>query len=232
MSIPSPTRGILIRMLWFGRLVGTAIVPSGSAFIASIEGKEYVVTAYHVAKLCRFKPYIRHHGRWNAYEWEVLVRDKENDVAVLQMSSPTGVSFSYVEYGIVEGAIHGQLGYALGFPTVIENQKLLTNHVLEINGRPIAIPTLLVVNLTQGTDIMYSSSYINDGYSGGAVVYPILGEDKWGVAGIITHFPYYPRRVYDTNFKETDQYVLQHAGLVGYRSWNLIAHLIDVARES
>lgn len=231
---PVPPTNVLYRILWFGGLDGGELVPAGTAFMAELDGKEYVITARHVAEACQYDPYIRHAGTWNKQNWSSpLVDDNENDITVFQ--SPVfrppqiipdgGLSAFDVRYGMA-GIVFGQVGYALGFPGVIGEGKLRTDHVNEFKNMPVPLSTLLAINKGIGTDVVYSASYINAGYSGGAVVYPVWNTNDWGVAGIITHFPSIPRPVMDAQGKEIG-YVMQHTGLVGYTPWQLIEHLIE-----
>ena len=86
---------------------------------------------------------------------------------------------------------------------------------------------LVVANFTAGGNATYSASYINAGFSGGAVVFP-MGQRDWTIAGIITHFPTIPRPVY-RNGKETEDFVREHTGLVGYTSFGSVEKLINDA---
>lgn len=123
----------------------------------------------------------------------------------------------------------GQVGYAMGFPNVWEKGEPLTSHIAEMDDWPVPMLTMLLVNMTLSTDVVYCASYINDGYSGGAVVFPVPGTDNdWNVAGIITHFPTVLRGVFSAAGNEIGK-VQQHTGLLGYRPWKIIEHLIETA---
>lgn len=99
----------------------------------------------------------------------------------------------------------------------------------EIDGRPIPIVALLVVNLSNEPKVQYSASYINAGFSGGAVVYHVAEQNMWTIAGIITGFPTMPRSVYDGNNRATGHYMNQHTGLVGYVPMSAVLQMIDDA---
>lgn len=232
MSIAVPTSNVLLRTLWFGRQDRNKVIPSGSGFAATVGDEEYVVTARHVAHLCRFQPYLRYNNQWNKDTWSVLVDNEDADIAVLKCENTKIINSPLsVQYGVADGTTHGQVGYALGYPTVFVNGIQSTGHVLEMHGRPIPIPTMLLLNMPSGNDVVYSASYVNDGYSGGAVVYNIPKTDDWCVSGIITHFPTVLRSVLDATGRNTKGYVQQHTGLVGFRPWTLIGHLIETARK-
>ena len=86
-----------------------------------------------------------------------------------------------------------------------------------------------------GSDEIYSAGYINGGFSGGAVVFPVGNE--WTVAGMIVNYPATLRPV----LRETvagvyeeipDQFYEDHTGFVGYQRWSLIDQAIDSATKS
>ena len=108
-----------------------------------------------------------------------------------------------VLYGVPQGAVHGQIGYSLGFPGIYESDhQLKTDHILEVGGRPIPIAALVVANLSSASKVHYSASYINAGFSGGAIVYYVTNQEMWTIAGVITEFPIVPRPIYDGNGKD------------------------------
>lgn len=229
LEMQSPTANVLSRLVWLGDEANTS---QGSATLVSRDGVDYLVTAHHVYNDCGGDPSVRFREQWNSFQWEVVAEDKSLDVIVLKSPQlPTDLEGRLpVLYGVPDGAIHGQVGYSLGFPAVRESpSRLKTDHVLEMDGRPIPIGTLLVANLSSESTIHYSASYINAGFSGGAVVYYVAKQKMWTIAGIITQFPTVPRPVYDGNGKETGGFVTQHTGLVGFVPMSAILRLIDDA---
>ena len=72
----------------------------------------------------------------------------------------------------------------------------------------------------------YSASYINAGFSGGAIVYYVTDQEMWTIAGIITEFPIVPRPIYDRGGKETRLFTMQHTGLVGYVPMSTVFELM------
>ena len=91
------------------------------------------------------------------------------------------------------------------------------------------IAALVVVNLGIEAKVHYSASYINAGFSGGAVVYYVEDRKMWTIAGMIAHFPTVLRPVYDGNGKETGKFIQQHTGLVGYVPMSAILAMIEGA---
>ena len=225
--LPHIPANILFRIEWLGRRSNDGFRhPIGSGFLTEIRDKKYLVTAHHVIENYQEKLCVRRNKEWVDLSLGApLVKDKESDVTVFEIHDAWKLPEAKVELGTPSGFIFGQLGYALGFPT----DGSLTNHINEAYGHPLAIPTLLLLNLTLGTEPGYCPAYINAGYSGGAVVYPVSNTDKWSIAGVITHFQAVRRPVFDNESKETEMYVNQHMGLLKYTPWQQIQHLIDIA---
>ena len=204
-DIKSPTGNVLGRLLWLG---DTANRPQGSGTLISDDEVEYLVTAFHVFRSCNGNPSVRFRKQWNPIQWDVVAKDEDLDVIVLksaQLPADLGERLP-VLYGVPQGAIHGQIGYSLGFPAVIESRdKLRTDHVLEHEGRPIPIAALVLVNLS--AEIKRSTTALRISMRG----FPearscITSQDRTcGLfAGIITGFPFFPRPVYDGNGERPD----------------------------
>ena len=225
----SPTANVLNRVFWLGDGRNTA---QGSGTLVSFNGVDYLATAHHVYVDCGGNPSVRFRGQWNAFQWEVVAKDENLDVIVLksrQLRTDLADRLP-VLYGVPQGAIHGQIGYSLGFPGIMESAtQWKTDHILEIDGLPIPIAAVVVVNLSIDAKVHYSASYINAGFSGGAVVYYVRDQEMWTIAGMIAHFPTVPRPVYDGSGKETGKFTLEHTGLVGYVPMSAILKMIEDA---
>ncbi len=223
--IPTPpTANVLNPLLWLGCHVNGALVSTGSGVIVNVGGAEYLATALHVIEKCGLKPRVRSDGKWLPLEWQTVAVDKQHDVAVLKTNTvldPQGIP---VKYGELTGMVYGGVGYVLGFPSWTDVGRIQTDHVTEVGGRPIPIASLVVANFAASGESTYSASYINAGFSGGAVVFP-LANDDWTIAGIVTHFPTVKRPVYRDGV-ETGDYVREHTGLAGYTSLPLVLDLI------
>ena len=227
----SPTSNVLSRLLWLGN---EATGSQGSGTLVSESNVDYLVTAHHVYRDCNGNPSVRSRGRWNSLQWEVVAKDESLDVIVLKSPQlPANLAGLPILYGVPRGTVHGQIGYSLGFPGIYKSaNRLRTDHILEMEGRPIPIATLVVANLSPESKLHYSASYINAGFSGGAIVYYVAEQEKWTIAGVITHFPAVRRPVYDGNEKETGLFIMQHSGLVGYVPMSAVVKMIkDASRE-
>ena len=162
----SPTANVLNRVVWLGDGRNMA---QGSGTLVSFEGVDYLATAHHVCADCGGNPSVRFRGLWNPFQWELVAKDENLDVIVLKSPQlPSDLAERLpVLYGVPQGAVHGQIGYSLGFPGVHESAtQLKTDHVPEIEGLPIPIAALVVINLSIDAKVHYSASYINSGFPG------------------------------------------------------------------
>ena len=169
-------------------------------------------------------PRVRSDGKWLPIDWQTVAVDKQHDVAVLKTNTVLDPQRIPVKYGELAGMVYGGVGYVLGYPTWVDVGRIQTEHVTEVGGRAIPIASLVVANFAASGESTYSASYINAGFSGGAVVFPLANGD-WTIVGIVTHFPTVQRSVYRGGVK-TGDYVLEHTGLVGYTSLPLFLDLI------
>ena len=241
-SLTPPTAEALLRVVWMGRQDKNSVIPFGSGVIVSLEDAEYLVTAHHVAADCNFDPFVRYKNQWYPLSWRVVADSEKLDVTVLE-SDTKFISADNplpVGYGAVKGVMHGQIGYALGFPRIGHDSGFNLTHIMVMEDRPIPLPALLVVNLAMGgVESAYSASYINDGYSGGAIVARIAETGKWTILGIIKHAPTVYRPVLRpvTNSKGkvvyvgTGDVVKEHTGLIGYTPWSRIEELITDSKQ-
>lgn len=133
-------------------------------------GKECLVTALYVAEDCKFQPPIRVNGEWISPKWQTLATSSSLDIAVFEMEV-VGLDRSRIPvfYGQPSGLIYGQLGYVLGYPGLYDDKGVpRTDHIVEMEGRLMPLVGLVVLNFNAGNKIVYSYSYVNAGFSGGA----------------------------------------------------------------
>lgn len=218
-----PTADVLNPLLWLGCHGSGKLTSMGSGVATTVNGGQYLVTALHVIDGCELQPRVRFNGQWNEIAWQTVAVDEANDIAVLKTETTLDAQKIPVLHGEPTGLIYGQIGYALGFPGFDGGQSS-TDRITEVAGKPIPIVSLAVANFTSSGTATYSASYINAGFSGGAIVFPV-GDDQWTIAGIITHFPTIRRSVF-RNGRETGDYIMQHTGLVGYTPFRVVEELI------
>ena len=223
-----PEANVLNRLLWLGKGNADDSFPVGSGVIFYHNNKQYLATALHVAESCDFRPSVRFSGQWNSIDWRTVATSPDHDIAILETTFTLDSQKISVLYGEPEGLVFGQIGYAVGYPGFQDGSGLSINHIIEVHGRPVPMVALVVANFSAGGTSTYSASYINAGFSGGAIVFPMPDND-WTIAGIITHFPTVPRPVYRDG-KETQDVVMQHAGLVGYVTFGVVEDLIEKAQ--
>ena len=229
MSSRPPSANALIPIVWLGCRKSNRSSPVGSGVVIYVDDNQYLVTAFHVAKDCNFAPLIRHSNKWNRINWNTVAVDQSNDIAVLKTDTVLAPRLP-IQYGQVQNLIYGATGYALGFPTFPQpfpSNDLRVDHIVEVDDRPIPLAALVAANFSSDANSTYSAAYINAGFSGGAVVFPV-GQNEWTIAGIITHFPNVPRPIYRDG-KATKDYVLQHTGLVGYTPLKVVESTIRKA---
>ena len=242
-SLTPPTAEVLLRVLWMGCPADGSVIPFGSGVIVSLEGGEYLVTAHHVAANCGYDPLVRYRDRWHNLGWRVVADSAALDVTVLESNTKfiSPENPLPVGYGTVKGVTHGQVGYALGFPRIAGDSGFDLTHIAVAEHRPIPLPALLVLNLPmQGVESAYSASYVNDGYSGGAIVARVAETGRWAVLGIIKNAPAVARPVLRAQrddkgnvvYEETAEVMVkQHTGLIGYTPWSRIEALLTSAEE-
>ncbi len=223
--IPTPpTSNVLNRLLWLGCHVNGNLVSTGSGVIIIVDGAEYLATALHVIEKSGLNPRVRSNGSWLPIDWQTVAVDQQHDVAVLKTNTVLDAQKIPVKYGEPQGMVYGGVGYVLGYPTWVDIGGLQTEHITEVGGRAMPIASLVVANFTASGPFTYSASYINAGFSGGAVVFPLANSD-WTITGIVTHFPTVQRDVFRGGV-ETGDYVNEHTGLVGYTSLPMVLDLI------
>ena len=224
------TGDVLNQVLWLGaQIPGTAPEAVGSGVIANLNGAQYLITALHVYRKCNAKPLVRFNAKWNQYDLKTIAIDADTDIAVLKSHVTLAGNYETVKFGEPGGLKYGQIGYALGFPGFNHSPGQGTSHIVEGNGRPLPIVTPAMANYS-AEKILYCAGFVNAGFSGGAIVFPI--EDKhWSIVGIITHFPTVKRPVLN-NGRETGEYVLEHTGLVGFTNATSVVKLIETAEAT
>ena len=182
------TTNIIQRMLHIGRDNKT-----GSAFTFDRGGKQYLVTARHVVEgiASSASIFIAQKKRWSIVDINVVgVGEGEADVAVLacqQQLSPT------LQLEPSNMFVYGQQAYFLGFPFGWDSGGEHMN-----NGMPIPfVKTGIISAFTLGdTPVkkIYLDAHVNEGFSGGPVVFD---QNGLHVAGVVVSYPKRFRPVVD-----------------------------------
>ena len=160
----------------------------GTAFTLDHGGKQYLVTARHVVEgiASGERIFVVHGGQRKPVKIRVVgVGEGDVDVAVLacqrQLSpmhplEPTAAALTY-----------GQQAYFLGFPFGWDAGGEHINH-----GLPLPFVKAGVISAwTDGTvKRIYIDSHVNEGFSGGPVVFSPPGDQKvLRVAGVVVGYP-------------------------------------------
>ena len=181
-------------ILWMGRLEANGEVNTiGSGVAIRHRGIPLLVTAKHVVGATASAPpmVLRYNGSWNPVSMGVIAEDDDMDIIVLNREWVLA-DLDPVPMGNAD-TMHGTLGRALGFPMMTGGLSLdeMAATIGEVNGRPIPIPALVTSAIAAGSgESQYASGYVNSGFSGGGVFYPVnAGANAavhWSLVGIIT----------------------------------------------
>ena len=241
-SVPSPVRAeilglrppnanVLASILWLGCKDEGSISPSGSGVLVNFDGQEYLVTALHVLENCPESGLVRMNSMWNQINWESVIVDEDADIAVLKTETSFDIARLPVQLGKQHGMVYGQIGYALGYPSVLGHDGTQVNHIAEVNGRPIPAVALAVWNFQQGPERAFATSYVSPGYSGGTIVFPI-GNGEWTVAGIINTIQISGIRMKaKLDGEEKEHLVGLSTGIVAYTPMEKVEALIRAATK-
>ena len=220
---------VLNPVLWLGCQTSDNVYPAGSGVVVKVDGAEYLVTALHVVENCGREPRLRFDGQWHPAQWQTVVVDESHDVAVLKTAAILDHESLPILYGHA-GIQYGQIGYSLGFPQVLGKGRISrTDHIFENEGRPVPIAALALANFKFTGEAVYIASYVNQGFSGGAVVFP-HPDGGWTIAGIMTHIATLPTAVYQDGKKIGE--TAQPTGLVGYAPLEIVQDLITNAQAA
>ncbi len=168
----------------------------GTGFAVEVDGKQYLVTAEHVARACQYEPLLLM-GGWDAsFNWKTIGRDKDADVAVLaadrQLCAATPIQ-------IGSGKIlYGQMGYALGFPADYGTDIFGKLESDDYGTRALPMPAPATF---YGSGNTWQERYwgsVAAGFSGAPVVFPTvpdqsarrnpLGSENWAITGMVTGY--------------------------------------------
>ena len=214
-------QNIIQRMLHIGRDNKT-----GSAFTFDRGGKQYLVTARHVVEGIASSDsiFIAQKKRWSIVDINVVgVGEGEADVAVLACQlqlSPTTHPLEPV--GPQAQFFYGQQAYFLGFPFGWDSGGEHMN-----NGMPIPfVKTGIISAFTlEDTPVqkIYLDAHVNEGFSGGPVVFD---QNGFHVAGVVVSYPKRFQPVVDDQ-GNTVGHAQENPGIVLAISISPVVALID-----
>ena len=243
--LPVPSAEVINPVVCLGEQRDGEVQPCGSGVLIRHDHTEYLCTALHVIEHGQLQPYVRYDSQWHKIDWQVVCTSEEYDIAVLKTQRILDPQQLAVVYGEPPGTVHGQVGYALGFP------MQPVEELLEVGGKPMARVASVTINASapgrQGGCTKYALGYINAGFSGGAIALPRLPKKTWAILGIIIHVEAIERPVYCKKDKpeqasepprvdlgpeqETEYYVLEHNGTIGYVPMEIIQTMIAHTKQ-
>ena len=160
----------------------------GTAFTVDHGGKQYLVTARHVVEgiASGERISVAHQEQQELIEINVVgVGEGAVDVAVLACQQQ--LSPMHQLEPTTAGLVYGQQAYFLGFPFGWDAGGEHINH-----GLPLPFVKAGVISAwTNGTvKRIYIDSHVNEGFSGGPVVFSPPGDQKvLRVAGVVVGYP-------------------------------------------
>ena len=186
---PKLTSNILCRVFCIGNEHGSQV---GTGFAIEVNNRQFLVTADHVAQACEYRPSIllKNNDQWVPYKttWELTFNDQESDVAVLEPATQICSPDLHITLGAA-GLAFGTVGFALGFPGVIDVAHL-ANQPWGTEGQPrlpLPLHTLVPIYLPDSGKDIYCSGYLTPGYSGGPIIAPKENVNNgWMIVGVCT----------------------------------------------
>jgi S1-C subfamily serine protease len=164
----------------------------GTAFTIEKDGREYLVTAKHVADtvLARREIELFENAGWAPLQIELVGHASgDSDISVLAANralTPAGLPMPATSNGLV----YGQDVYFLGFP-----YGFLGRIVLGPNGYPLPFVKRATVSLFDGTMYLLDG-HNNPGFSGGPVVWKPAGSSEFRVGAVISAYRYIEEPIY------------------------------------
>ena len=197
--------------------------PVGSGVVVHHRGNEYLATACHVAEACDFNPLIRRMNEWQRHGWGLIAADERLDLAVLKTDASLAPLIP--TYGDANTS-YGSLGRAMGFPRLDNRYPEDVSQFADVDGHP--LPITAVVSATKASkdgDFQYAGGYVNDGFSGGAIVFP-TEDSSWTIVGVISERGSVFKEI-ETVEKGRYIYTIEPTGVVKFVRMKTVLELID-----
>ena len=159
---------------------------SGTAFTIDQNGRQYLVTAYHVVgEIDKSRCIdIFHEGQWKRVPVGIVGIDEELDVAVLACNLQLSPEHSLEP--TIANLIYGQQLYYLGFPFGWNSGNSQMNRGFPI---PFVKSAILSAMPEGGGKTLFLDTILNKGFSGGPVVFKPHGQSDYQVAGVVVNYP-------------------------------------------
>lgn len=206
--------------------VRTKTGSTGTAFTIDRDGKQYLVTARHIADdFDSNKVEIFHDSRWKSLS-VTLVGNAPIPIDITVLTASITLSPHLDLPATQDGLSYGQDVYFLGFPFGLRCEIESLSYQFPI---PFCKKATLsaVASATDGSELLYLDGHNNPGFSGGPVVFSApLSRDlpQYKVGGVISGYRYSTEPVYLKGSKTE----LQHNSNTGIIISYSIRHATDV----
>ena len=174
--------------------LGSRNTIQGTGFAIEVGGRQYLVTANHVAEKCGYQPQLLLAG-WDAtVSWKTIGKNEVADVAVLAANRQ--ICPTWEVRLDQKGVILGTIGFALGFPMdygVDWIQKLEQPYA--VGSVPMASPITFYVPQATPNDHYHYWGSVTMGFSGGPATFPVNVQssdmsplpftNKWSIHGVV-----------------------------------------------
>lgn len=164
----------------------------GSAFTIEQNGREYLVTARHVAGSISASRDIEifQNGDWQRLAVD-LVGHAAGDIDISVLAAGHRLTASGLPLtASSNGIIYGQDVFFLGFP-----YGFLGKHSFGANGQPLPFVKKATVSLFDGTMYLLDG-HNNPGFSGGPVVWKNAGSQEFKVGAVVSGYRYVDEPVF------------------------------------
>jgi S1-C subfamily serine protease len=157
---------------------------AGTAFSIDLDGRQYLVTAKHLLAQLVGKDHIEifANRNWSKLPVELVGHAADADISVLATDrrlTPKGLPLEATSVGL----LYSQEVFFLGFP-----YNILSTYVFEGEGYPLPLVKKAIVSSFVSRDVFLLDGHNNPGFSGGPVVFGVLGQSDLKVAGIVSGY--------------------------------------------
>ena len=183
---------------------------TGTAFTIEEDGREYLVTARHIAKplqgTCQIELF-KDQG-WSPLQVTTVGHAPGDvDISVLAYSERLTPERPLPLPASSKGLTYGQDAYFLGFPYGISDM------FLRETGHPLPFVKRATVSTLFGKPYLLDG-HNNPGFSGGPVVFCPPGSQKFQVAAVVRGYRSVRRPVHDDENRETEFHLRENTGII------------------
>ena len=222
-----PTSNVLYRVFSLRILANDAVVSGGTMFVIEVDGREYCVTARHIAAHIGDSGIeIMQHNNWVSYSAK-LVGHGEGKVDVSVFALPSSIIPMEARFPLPMGTNGVRLGEEmmfLGFPGVYDPSLGFNLH----NGFPIPLVKYARVSaLPSPEGLMWLDRHNNRGFSGSPICFSPKNDNELVVASVVSAYSQSMEPIVSRGGDETGLYMRENTGLM--LAWD-IRHCVELAR--